>query len=44
VFVTPIAERCRNGTLGVWLDLRDVAPARSRGIALMPRELLISCP
>jgi len=25
VFVTPRAVRCRNGTLGVWLDAGDVA-------------------
>lgn len=25
VFVTPARARCRNGTLGVWLDAADVA-------------------
>jgi len=24
VFVSPSGERCRNGTLGVWLDAADV--------------------
>jgi hypothetical protein len=24
VFVTPVGERCRNGTLGVWVDAADV--------------------
>jgi hypothetical protein len=24
VFVSPARERCRNGTLGVWLDVGDV--------------------
>jgi hypothetical protein len=27
VFVTPVGRRCRNGTLGVWLDARDVVRA-----------------
>jgi hypothetical protein len=43
VFVSPIAERCRNGTLGVWLDC-GTSLGQPSGIALMPRESLISCP
>jgi hypothetical protein len=29
VFVTPRVVRCRNGTLGVWLDAADVRRARA---------------
>jgi hypothetical protein len=37
--VSPIAERCRNGTLGVWLDAADVCRLRDPEGASMALQI-----